>query len=73
MFLEKASFIITLNEIRKSFFFKKYLPTPCLSKPLCVYVSTVIIHFICEWHAEAWGLLVCGGGRGGGGGAIVYS
>ena len=33
--------------------FKGYFPTPCLSKQPCVYVSTIIIHIICEWHADA--------------------
>ena len=47
-------------ELRKSFI--EILPSPCLSTPLCVYVCTIIIHNICEWHAEAWG--VCGGGGG---------
>ena len=30
----------------------------CLSKPLCVYVCSIIIHIISEWHAEARGGIV---------------
>ena len=43
------------------------LPTPCLSKPFCVTVCTIIIHIIYERHAEA---RVRGGGAAG---EIVYS
>ena len=32
----------------------------CLSKPLYMYVDTIIIHIICKWHAETTG----GGGGG---------
>ena len=38
----------------------------CLSKPLYVYVYTIIIHIICEWHAETMG-----DGRGVGGEDIL--
>ena len=35
---------------------KDFRNTPtCLSKPLCVYVCTIIIHIICESHAETRG------------------
>ena len=45
----------------------KDTPPMCLSNPLYVYVYTIIIHIICEWHAETRGV----GGEGGG--KIVYS
>ena len=40
-------------EIGKVFF--EILSPPVLSKPLFVYVCTIIIHITYEWHAEARG------------------
>ena len=57
---KRPCFIIKPNGSRKSFYyFFKDTPYPNYSKPLCVYVCTIIIHIICEWRAEAHR----GGGR----------
>ena len=44
--MEKAIFYYYPYGNRKRFL---EIP-PCLSKPLCVYVCTIIIHIMCEWH-----------------------
>ena len=56
---KRPCFIIKPNGSRNSFYyFFKDTPYPNYSKPLCVYVCTIIIHIMCEWRAEAvvgWG------------------
>ena len=49
---KKLHFYLNLTEIGTVF--RDTFPQ-CLSKPLCVYVCTIIIHIVCEWHAEARG------------------